>query len=545
MDNLDPRWNKLGTQPISESAPVGEKANYEPEFEDLQTEIEKLQTNPSEVDWQRVVDNGAIILEQKSKDLLVASRFCLGLQMVFGIQGAVVGLVVIRDLMASSFWDTLYPKRLVARGAALGWLSERLTKSFQGTDTPSPEDTEVIKQGFQAIDDIDRLCGDLLGDNAPSFHEPKSYFRESRDDLLRRQQEEVLRKEEEEKRRLEANAEPPQAPAEKSPPQQAPATTIAATAQAVVDVNAIPKALRVTKETLRNIAEFLRAKKLADPRPYQLLRTGVWLEIEQLPPGQNGRTQIPEMPIERIQFLQGLLQNREFTNLINEVEKSFYNSPFWLDAHLLIANALEQMGPEYTDTRQAVIHGLADFLNRFPGVLEMQFASGKGFADELTRTWIDSEVKGAAVGPDGSSGQESGGAAPWQEVASEARVLAVKGKFKEGVVLFQQGLRSTFGMRERFFWELEQARYCMDSGYNDIAVAQLDFLEQQVQRYLLEEWEPGIALEVARLSLMCYQKTAQTQQLSPEQAGKLENLSKRVCRLDISSAVDLVQNNSA
>ncbi|MFP3999310.1 MAG: type VI secretion system ImpA family N-terminal domain-containing protein, partial [Desulfobacterales bacterium] len=68
--------SELGKTPISENAPAGEDITYLPEFEELQNEIDKLTVvtaGAGQVDWNRVVELGTMLLSEKSKNLLVTA----------------------------------------------------------------------------------------------------------------------------------------------------------------------------------------------------------------------------------------------------------------------------------------------------------------------------------------------------------------------------------------------------------------------------------------------------------------------------------------
>ena len=69
----------LGKTPIHPENPTGSDARYDPDFEALQTEIDKL-SSPSAtngVDWKKVSDSAARILSKKSKDLMAASYLAI------------------------------------------------------------------------------------------------------------------------------------------------------------------------------------------------------------------------------------------------------------------------------------------------------------------------------------------------------------------------------------------------------------------------------------------------------------------------------------
>ncbi|MBW2109755.1 MAG: type VI secretion system ImpA family N-terminal domain-containing protein, partial [Deltaproteobacteria bacterium] len=107
----------LGKQPVSEKAPTGADVRYEPAFEELQAEIDKL-SNPSasgEMDWNKVNTLAAQILSEQAKDLLVASYLAVAQIHTAGIEGFGIGLSVYRDLL-ETFWEDLFPKKKRMRG---------------------------------------------------------------------------------------------------------------------------------------------------------------------------------------------------------------------------------------------------------------------------------------------------------------------------------------------------------------------------------------------------------------------------------------------
>ena len=103
---------KLGITPINEQNPSGEDVKYDEDFELLNAQISKL-TSPSSssgIDWDKVVTLSSIILETKSKDILVAVYFSYGLFKQHDIDGLADGVKVLADLL-ENYWETLYPPK--------------------------------------------------------------------------------------------------------------------------------------------------------------------------------------------------------------------------------------------------------------------------------------------------------------------------------------------------------------------------------------------------------------------------------------------------
>jgi hypothetical protein len=121
--------------------------------------------------------------------------------------------------------------------------------------------------------------------------------------------------------------------------------------------------------------------------------------------------------------------------------------------------------------------------------------------------------------------------------ADEARQMAVKGKKAEGLARMSEGAATATSDRERFLWQLELARYCASSGYSELAEAQSLYLETAVAQYNLESWQPGLALEVAKLYLSCA-KPAPNMPIEPEKSAILDKMRSRVARLDAKAALE-------
>ena len=131
-------FEALGTTPVAQDNPAGEDARYEPEFEELETEIGKLNspTASSGVEWDKVIELSSKILAEKSKNLLVACYLSIGLMKRDDLEGLAEGVHVIRTML-DTFWDSLYPpkKRMRGRLNAVEWWMEKIDAELEGHDT--------------------------------------------------------------------------------------------------------------------------------------------------------------------------------------------------------------------------------------------------------------------------------------------------------------------------------------------------------------------------------------------------------------------------
>ncbi|MBX3474520.1 MAG: type VI secretion system ImpA family N-terminal domain-containing protein [Planctomycetes bacterium] len=143
----------LATQPIAGASPSGQSARYEPEFEKLQAEIQKLE-NPAggEVKWADVQELAQQLLAKKSKDLLVASYYAVARLQREGFAGLNQGLGVLVGL-CSNFWDTLWPemKRMRARESALEWLIDRVNRQLEADASADPAELRACAETMNQL----------------------------------------------------------------------------------------------------------------------------------------------------------------------------------------------------------------------------------------------------------------------------------------------------------------------------------------------------------------------------------------------------------
>lgn len=514
MAGIDDAVKALGSTPVSAEAPAGASARYEPEFERIGAEVAKLESvNPSEVDWKAVVADATAILKSKSKDLLVAAYLCRGLFATDGYAGLAAGLGVMRDL-AATFWEPLFPPRPRARAGAAEWIAAKVAPAVAAR-APAPGEAGAVTEAAAALDALDRLLAEKLADQAPSLGDLRRALKEHA-------------------KGAQQAAQPAAAP----PRPQGAATAAAAAAPATVasDVD-LQKAVKACQESLRTIAAYQRGKAPEDPAAYLTLRYAAWLGITQPPPDTGGVTQIREPAPDRLAALSAMLAGGAHAELVEQAEGSVTRLPFWLDAHRYAVLGLEGLG--HADAAQAVRDAVGLFLRRFPTARRLSFAGGMPFADDATQTWIDAEVIAGGAAGGAEAGPGAAEAAPWKEVLKKAKARAAKKKVAEGLALFDEGVRGAVTGRDRFQWELTRARYCLDAGHGQVAAHLLEALDDTVERHGLETWEPDLAVEVAKMLLLCYKGLPKAKELATDRRDRVERLQSRLCRLDVRAALEM------
>lgn len=514
--SVNQQFAELGSNPISPEQPCGQSARYEPEFEQLEAELAKQESlTPSAVDWGKVVELATVILQTKSKDLLVAAYLCRGLMETQRYAGLAAGLQVLRDL-TQKHWDGLFPeaKRMRARGTAMSWLAEKTGKQVRDT-RPKPAEKDAVNQAAAFLKELDAKLVEKMGQDAPGLTDLSRPLKDHQ-------------------QALEA---PPAAakPAISTAPRPA-AAAPAEIAEVLNDADA-KKVLRQMQDLARKVSKYWLSKDVADPRAYRLNRTAGWLTVESAPAQTDGQTQIPGPAPERIKQLETQRQAGQLEALLPELESTLSKAPYWLDGQKLAADVLEALGERGAAARKTVLRELANFLNTVPGLLELKFLGGKPFAEDTTRDWIAESAPGEAQPARGKRAKSE--AAPWDETFNNARATATAGNLDGAVKQLTDGFNATASAHEQFMWRLALAQLLVQSGHANVAAPLLEALTARIDEFRLREWEPELAVRVYKLLLTAYDKSTGKAKGAPEAAARAAHAFSALSSLDPAIALNV------
>ncbi len=521
MDREIAEWRSIGAAPVRSDAPGGDSVRYDPDFELLEAQLQKLESLTREpVDWHEVVALGSEIIRKKSKDLLVSGYLALGLVETEGFAGLSKALACLEG-MASELWPFLYPetKRSRARINALRWLAEKAGSAVSQKE-PKPTDAEAVLVCEAQVKSLQSLLEEKIGPDAPDLT-----------DLLRPLQEVS--------KSLSSGASASKPVVETQPATAQVGTPFggAATMETLEDSRRV---LKEAASAARRAVSFIRGKDPAGAAAYRLIRSLIWYEIDELPPTTDGRSRLPPPPIHLRDRLHSLAGQSAWSELLHEVEARVAEFPFWLDLHRMSFQALAGLGPDHAHARDAVVAGVAQILNRLPGLSALEFSDGTPFADEATRKWISAELFPAAEERPMQAETPEQRDDALTELSRESRRLLREGKQEEAMTFVQQAMRTAPEERQRFLIRLELARLCLDAHQVRSALAHLEVLDEQILRYSLEAWEPELSMEVLRVYWDALNQSArESRQASPETPGRAEAIYSRLCKLDVMAGLRL------
>ncbi len=470
---------KAWLEPLSPQ-PHGEDSRYELDFEAIRVEVAKLDSPSGDTDikWEVVASHADALLKTKSKDLLVASYMTQARLKLDGIEALGVGLCVIGGLLET--FPEVWPSRARGRGNALSWLTEQVERHL-ATLTLQPKQREAVEGLQKIVRAFGLTVRDKLEDNAPSMR--------PLEDRLQRMLLAIPKPE--------APKPPPPKPvAAPTPVAAAPSPAPAAAAPpmptATADVGSaeeVGKYLLETGRAMVKAANLLRRAQLASPAAYRLMRTGVWLHLDQAPPAAAGnKTQIPGLPAPRRQQLTLMESNAKWDVLLEETESGLMQFRFALDLQRLSAMALQRLGDAYEPARQVLLGEVAALLRRMPNLPDLLAADGTPLADEQTRAWIASDVAASTGGGGGGGRSDDPG-----EAFGKIATLLKSGKTPEALKQAKEVIDGTGSPRLRFIRRLALAQACLEAGHAKLARSLYAALDREIADRGLMEWEPALA----------------------------------------------------
>ena len=525
MAEVTSEWRDIGKTPISKDAPAGESARYDEDYERLQAELQKLENLSGEtVDWQNVVALSKKILQEKSKDLLVASYACRGLFERNGYQGLHDGLSCLND-MVSEFWPSLFPakKRMRARINALTWLAE--TQGSAVAQRPADAgDSELVQACCERLEALEGLLEDRIEGEFPGLGDLRRALREQ----LERQAAEA----------------PSPSPAEDKKSREAKPEAVVAAPPAVSDTIETPddakRALRNSASAIKRVLAFTRGQDPAHASTYRINRALLWAEIDTCPPATDGATRIPA-PADQVQDrLTSLYDQGSWQQLVADVEDRIWEFPFWLDLHRMAHVAMTNMGEEYALARGAVDSEVITLLTRLPEVVDLQFADGTPFADDATRDWISKELLTAQEGAEQPAVPVVEQSEDIAALVEKVRDLRKKKKLNDAVLLLQREMSVAPHRRDRFVLQFELAKLCSETGHVKPALAHLESLDRQMSELTLESWEPELSAEILHAY---WRALSEVQKSAPAGTGgdRIDEVYGRLCRLDTLAGLKLAR----
>lgn len=522
--------SSLGKEPISPDRPAGSDVRYDPAFQEMQDEIDKL-TSPSapgSVNWQKVVRFASDILAHKSKDLMVATYLACALIYTRQYDGLAMGVKVLSDLM-TRFWEDLYPakERMRGRLRSMEWWVEKSDLALKQLP-PASVPGEQIAILSDNLDTIEQCMRQHL-DNPPSLRAIRECVRSIK---------------------VNNDARPPhEEPAKPPAMQPTPVDTLNKSETPEPRMSAVlPKDIQPPQmaqrmlenqlQKIREIAGYHWQQDAANPLVYRINRKTLWCNIEDLPPTIQNRTRIPAPDNQVMKMLFDLRSTGDAEALLKAAEGRLPQYIFWLDLNRFVAEALTRLGAKYARAHRAVCLETAFLLYQLPGLEDLTFADGTPFANPETKNWIkiidmDAGATIDAVPAAAAAGREEG----MNKEITEAQSLIRKGKLLEAMEILQTKLSATVSSREKILWRLAISQLLLDVRQARLALPHLDQIIREIDIYRLEDYDPALALRGLKLAWQGMES-----QNDETLKAKASDILYRIARIDMAEVIRLGKN---
>lgn len=524
--------------PIGTDNPTGDDATYDDDVQRVKMEVDKLgSASAAGVDFEMVVELSLKVLTEKTKDLRVATYLAMGLTKTEGLAGAAEGVAAV-FLLIQTYWEDLHPAlgRMRARRNALQALSDRL-KEWVAAINPVQNDRDALVQAVADMKALQAFVLEEMGENAPAVSGLAKAF----ENALRKTSEPEPEREHETV--ASSEIERSESPSSAQTSSASTSTTRAASAAAAASSD-----FRSVKEAERlvfRIAAFLHEEEATSPVPYKLARTVRWGALQQEPPNDGGTTMLPAPVTQRRTYLTGLLDRGEHLKLVQEIEDTFREAPYWLDLQRYVVTAMDELGAAYETARDVILYELAVLLDRFPGLLDLTFDDHTPFADQSTKMWVETRVAPLAQQDEGTGALPAGGTTDGllEEQFEEARQKLGGSDLYGALEIMQDGVEQDASPKERFRRRLYVATLCLKGAQPAVARPLFEELDKVVRSHALDQWEPSHALEVWTGLYRCYHLLAGKNPETPEQQryrSRAEETFSDICRIDARYALSLV-----
>lgn len=538
----------LGKNPIHPDAPTGSDIRYDPDFEALQAEIDKLSspTSTEGVDWSKVSDNAARILSEKSKDLTAASYLAVSQLHINRIDGLAVGVTILRDLL-EHYWENLFPpkKRMRGRIGAIDFWVEKCEAALGGMH--ETVDANTLDRIKQTLLDLDELLQKYLPD-PPPLH----FINRHINALMVQATENGARELPPEPDAADRSHPSPEASVEAEPHAKAPleikpeksfqpapakaSETDSGGMESEQDAN---KNANAGFQKIRSAGVRLFEEDSKNPEAYRFRRIASWAKISALPPARDGKTQILPPSAQEISAIENLKADSNWEVLLATAEQKLSRFVFWLDLCRHSAEALIHMGEAYQAAHKALCDETAYFMMRIPGLEDLAFSDGMPFADPETRPWLKQIGLGSISD---RAGQVSLGASEstekdavfMSEIVDKAKELARRKKVMEAVGLIQEQLQRSAAEKMAFSWRMVLCQILLGSTFKNVAVPHLEQIISDIEKYHLEAWDPDVALKGLAMAWAGFHAMPDSRF-----SDRADELLHRISRLDPAEALRL------
>lgn len=507
----------------------GEDVSFSPDFESLQAEIDKCSSiyDCGTTDWSVVMNLADKILTNDSKDIWV---FAYGIIAHYHQHG----LLVFAETLSKStdfmveHWNGLYPPihKKQRRLAPFLWIQTQTKQWDNNSPYQNTDSSEHKLVATQSLEKLHCFLTEKFEDNAPVF----ACF--SNDNTSKKNSTSTHN---ETMQNSDVSSSVQNTQQENTSAMQSVTGQDSIINQVPPDnINIIPKnqqapIIRDIIDNGRRLATHILSQNILDERAFFLHRAVIWGTLMQLPPcDSNGKTQLSSgIPQDKILEYAAAFENKQYREILYNLEISTGKSPFWLDGHYMVARCLEELKADipYQMLKSAFIQ----LVKRFPALLNYTFSNGMPFASPFVHEWY-SIISSDETSQKNIDISEYNPIMPNDEsnILHEALILGKEHNFHTG--LRHLGKASSGRNKTVFTLGILQAKYCIQFKKKEIALQLLEALYSQLKDWEMLDWEPELTVQILSLLLSCKIKDLSTETIEQK---------RLLYRLNLDAALNL------
>ncbi|MFM2478721.1 type VI secretion system protein TssA [Celerinatantimonas sp. MCCC 1A17872] len=481
MDDFE-QLQQVGKTPISATSTVGTDARYEPEYDALQAEIDKMANAAGgNISWDNVVSLAHIILSQKSKDLKVACYLGVALVHLYGMKGLLVSCIIITD-MVEQYWDGLFPpvKRLRARFNSLSWWLDIVEKYLTSYNN-GPIEPSLALQLKEQVCKFDNILS-AISENTISLHHLIE-LTESISPVEDAESVEIAQKVDTSELSKTGN----------DASKENDTLIVSNTDETPKSIDSLDECRNELKQqlsALEHIDDYFLKTDPTNAIGCRLRRIVAWMPLVSSPPAENNKTMIAPPEVEEKAGIIKLYQNKDYLGVIRAVESRVNQFVFWLDLSRMAYDALEGIGTIATEAKLSIKMETSILVNRMPSIVQMLFSDGTPFADDATKSWIRGfdKPKSSSVPIVNTSNSII------QKSLSKFSQIVSEGKKIEAIKFIQSTINETCSGKDKFQLRLSLIQLLVSMGKNNLALFHVEKIQDVIEKLKLELWDPELAL---------------------------------------------------
>jgi len=481
---------------INENTPCGIDAKYEDSFALIEQEIDKdtSVTSDRRTDWDIVVKDSYEFLESTSKDLKISTWWLYGMWKTKSWSGLNAGLDMYVQML-EKYQKNIFPSSVKIKANVFMWLELKLGDEILASRNDLQYETKLY-ENFVKLNDVIQIL----------LEKDEKYFGK----VIRLLEPLVKAKEKKSQEKEEA----PKV-----------TTSSESSINEITNNNDATKVLSDLKKNASNLSKYYREANFKDIVALKICRFLSFLDVDGIPYNTNNVTIINPPLITEIDEVIELTNNSMFRDAFILIEEILEVCPFWFDGHLRAYEIMLTLNEDHL--AQEIKNTFMGFIATNTELLDVSFKDNTSFASPKVKKWIAQESQSGS-----SSNSNDNTSSINESILNEVNELASNNKIIQAMQILQSSYLESKNMEEKFNWRLHHAKLAIEFDKKDIALALLEGLENTIEKYKLEEWNPTLSSEVFYLILDTYTNM-------DIDSEKLELLYKKLCKIDVEKALKI------